>query len=104
MPNLCWKCQTEAVPIGRYEFEETQTVQVLKWPKCYCEPGECECEPWMGLEDQTYTQRTAVFECPACHFVFVTDWEGIGLANLGYSIRPEDHEDENGKFIRYKTL
>lgn len=96
----CWKCNSTTVQTGYYTYQETVTVEVMKWPKCHCEPGYCECEPWMGLEDRTFTARTFIFKCPACGLQFQTDTYGIGLSELDQDKTPEQQEDVYGDFHR----
>jgi hypothetical protein len=96
----CWRCNSITIQTGYYTYQDTVTIEVMKWPKCYCEPGWCECEPYMGLEDRTFTARTFIFKCPACGLQFQTDTYGIGLAEIDQDKIPEQQEDVYGDFHR----
>lgn len=101
MPEMeCWNCKTAAVQTGYYTYQDTTAVEVMKWPRCYCEPGYCECIPWMGLEDQSFTQRTLIFKCPACGLQFQTDTAGIGLGEINQNLTPEQQQEIYGDFTR----
>lgn len=96
----CWKCKSQATQTGYYTYRDTQTVEVMKWPKCHCEPGWCECIPYWGLEDQSFTQVTLIFKCTVCGFQFQTDWAGIGLGEINQKLTPEQQQQTYGKFTR----
>jgi hypothetical protein len=96
----CWKCNSPTIQTGYYTYDETVAVEVMKYPKCYCEPGYCECIPWMGLEDRTFTAHTLIFKCPACGLQFQTDTAGIGLGEIDQARTPEQQQNTYGEFTR----
>lgn len=95
----CWKCKSETVQTGYFTYQETQTTEVMKWPKCYC-VDYCECEPYWSLEDQTYLQRTLIFKCSKCGLQFQTDVYGMGLNEIDQNLAPEQQQETFGDFTR----